>query len=102
MVVYIAGPVSGVKNYEVAFKEAKSYLECLGHETMCILDCDFLKKDRFSWSDCMKICLEMLEKCDCIVLLNGWKTSVGATIEKAWAEKLHKHIYYGVGDMPPF
>lgn len=93
MVIYISGPVSGVPNYRESFVKAKTALEAQGYETMSILDCDFLQKDSFKWSDCMKFCIAMLEKCDGILMLRGWRTSVGATIEKAWAEKLGIPVY---------
>ena len=95
MIIYISGPVSGVKNFEEPFNRAKEAIEVRGYETLSILDCEFMQKDAFKWSDCMKFCIAMLEKCCGIVMLDGWKTSVGATIEKAWAEKLGIRVYDG-------
>lgn len=94
MILYIDGPIRGVSDFEKKFADAKQKLESVGHETMSVLDCSILNNEHFDWSDRMKFCIEMLEKCDGIVLLSGWKTSVRATIEKAWAEKLGKPIYY--------
>lgn len=47
-----------------------------------------MKKDCFTWSDCMRFALDLLEKCDKLYLLEGWEHSAGARIEKMWAEKL--------------
>lgn len=102
MLRYISGPVSGVDNFEDNFIQAKKAIEASGHTSLSILDCSAFKHDRFKWSDCMKFCIEMLEKCDCILMMNGWRTSVGATIERAWAEKIGIPVYYEVEGFPPF
>lgn len=93
MIVYISGPVTGVADYKKNFIWAKKKLEQMGYETYSILDMDFLGSENFSWSDCMKFALSLLEKADSLYLLDGWEESVGATIEKMWAEKIGMSIF---------
>lgn len=99
MLLYISGPVSGVPDFEKYFNMAKEIIESYGHESLSVLDCSAFKHDSFKWSDCMKFCIEMLEKCDGIVMLPDWRTSVGATIEQAWAKKIGIPVYHGVEDI---
>jgi len=38
--------------------------------------------------------LEILKRCDCIVMLPDWKESKGANIEHSLAQDMHKEIIY--------
>ena len=102
MIVYISGPVTGVDNFEEAFQKATNAVEGKGHTVVSPLSCGVLKEEIYGWSDCMKVCIALMERCNGIVMLDGWRTSVGARIEKLWAEKVGLNIYYGVDELPPF
>lgn len=88
MLIYISGPISGISNYKENFLKTKKMLEGKGFEVLSVLDVPCLEKDCFTWSDCMRFALDLLEKCDKLYLLEGWEHSAGARIEKMWAEKL--------------
>ena len=99
MNVYISGPVSGIENYEENFRSISEIVKSRGLTPISVLDFSVLKLDSFKWSDCMKICISMLEHCDCVLMLDGWRLSVGATIEKAWATKMGMPVYYSVDEL---
>ena len=42
---------------------------------------------------------ELLKRCDCILMMDGWEDSSGARGEKELAEKLSMPIYYSVEEI---
>lgn len=82
--VYIAGPITGVSEYEKRFAAAAQKCKVAGAIALNPADLPGGMKQR----DYMRICLAMLECADCMVLLSGWERSAGAKAERAWAEKL--------------
>lgn len=90
MKVYIAGKVRGLKNYREKFKEAEDKLKEKGY---VILNPAKLPEGMDA-EDYMKICIPMLEVADSIYLLNNWRNSEGAKVEKAYAELQGKKIIY--------
>src|SRR3990167_4416251 len=46
-------------------------------------------KSMWLWGD-----LRIVEACDAIIMLDNWKDSNGAKVEKAYAEYLGKEIFY--------
>lgn len=83
MTVYISGPVTGVKDYEKTFSIAQEAIKAKGHNVVSPITIEVLQQSQFSWSDAMKICIALMEKCDCVVFLPNWGASVGARIEHA-------------------
>lgn len=83
MKIYIAGPVSGLPNYNrPAFDECESKLISLGYEVVNPHKiCDCLDPTFDSHADYMKICLHGLLDCDAIVFLDGYQDSKGSKIE---------------------
>lgn len=85
MKVYIAGPMSGVANFNRSeFNRAHFDLWSEGH---IVLNPARLP-DGLSKPECMDIRLAMLRCADEIYLLYGWEESLGAIAEKTLAEKL--------------
>lgn len=89
--VYIAGPMTGLPNYNrPAFKAAALDLSLLGH---AVLNPATLP-DGLSQAQYMDICMAMLRCADTIYLLEGWEQSDGACAEVALAIKLGLNISY--------
>lgn len=81
-VVYLAGPITGVKNYWEAFEKAEDVLGGAGYIV--------LSPARLPWNldngKAMKICLAMIEQADAVYFLNGWHNSMGAQFEMAYCK----------------
>lgn len=102
MIIYIAGPHTGKDKAETLSNIAKA--RCVAHDcwaagyaTICphmnTAEFDDISKSIFYAGD-----LEILEKCDAVVLLPHWKTSMGARMEVQHAIKHGIRIYENVGE----
>lgn len=98
--LYIAGPISGVRNYRERFAAAQRAAEALGWG---VLNPAMLPPGK-PWEWYMPICLMMVGQADAVVLLDGWQESRGAEREQAVARQLGLPIYkqdYIGGNIPP-
>uniref|UniRef100_UPI003A94B0BD DUF4406 domain-containing protein n=1 Tax=Salmonella enterica TaxID=28901 RepID=UPI003A94B0BD len=85
MIVYIAGPMTGLPDFNrAAFHSASDFLI---KSDQTVLNPASLP-DGLAERDYMAIGLSMLNAADCIYLLRGWEKSAGARTELALAEKL--------------
>lgn len=91
MKIYIAGPMSGIQdfNYPAFHAEAKR-LRDLGHEVENpaenpVPPCG-------SWTGYMRMALRQLVDCECVALLPGWTDSKGAVIERNLAQALEMPV----------
>ncbi|CAK7037996.1 MAG: hypothetical protein MORG_01591 [Morganella sp. (in: enterobacteria)] len=85
MKVYIAGPMSGLVNCNrYKFNRMADHLADYGHVALN----PAILPDGLSQADYMAICVSMLQRCDAILMLNGWQGSEGAKAEHALAKKL--------------
>lgn len=81
-VVYISGPITGVKNYWEVFQEAREHLEALGYIVLNPSDLpEGLTDEQY-----MRIDLAMLDAADYIHFLPGSENSKGSNFERAYAE----------------
>ena len=87
MKVYIAGKVSGLPVGEtfIKFAQAEMWLREKGHETVNPLR---LCSSKWTWEQCMRVCIPELMKCDAICLLHDWAESRGAVWEYHDAQML--------------
>ena len=88
MIVYLAGPITGVKNYKEIFNEAEEKLTAAGYIVInpATLPAD-MPPEKY-----MPICLSMLEASDAIVLMPGYDRSRGACLEQLYADYQQKLI----------
>jgi hypothetical protein len=79
--VYIAGKISGLDFDEVKkkFNEAENLLKDKGYDTFNPIN---LSDNFTTWTEGMKECIKQLLECDAIYLMNDWRLSRGATLEK--------------------
>lgn len=85
MKVYIAGPMSGLVNCNRdKFNIMAELLTECGHVALN----PAILPDGLSQADYMAVCISMLQRCDAILMLNGWQGSEGAKAEHALAKKL--------------
>ena len=91
MVVYIAGPMSGIAEHNrPAFFSAQAVLRSLGGD-VTVLNPAVLPATLPDKSY-MPICTAMIEASDVIYLLDGWELSAGAKAERAYAKRQDKII----------
>jgi len=95
--VYLSGPISSLNkntahtnflNAETDAKKSAFYPE--GIEVINPMD----TPEQSSWEDYMRYSIKRLMDCHYILMLNGWKSSRGACIERALAFELGIHIDY--------
>ena len=97
MKIYISGPITGVASYRRRFARAERALRRLGHVPVN----PAVVSEGFDYDDYMKICRAMLEVCDAIFMMPGWKESCGAQIELDWAiEDLELPVFYVIEQVP--
>ena len=88
--VYIAGPITGVQNYEDRFNRAEILLEQSGYQPVSPVG----EEDGYTYRDYINRGLSKLAWCDAICLLPGWTSSRGAKLEKWYAETVQLPILF--------
>lgn len=86
MTVYLAGPITGDAGYRMKFA-AVAHMIGKAEPGASILNPGALPEGMCR-ADYMAICLPMLLRADVVVLLPGWRSSGGASIEKRLADYL--------------
>lgn len=80
MKLYIAGPMSGLPEYNYpAFHEAARELRAAGYEVLNPAESNRPTSD--PWHAFMRDAISMLIQCDGVALLDGWEDSRGARVE---------------------
>lgn len=95
MTVYIAGPVTGRKNLnKKAFLKAALSLV----DFHCIIP-HYIVKDEQCWYRAMELCIPYVVKADALLLLEGWRESRGASLEKVLARSLDIPCFENIYDL---
>lgn len=98
MKVYLSGPITGTTDYMKHFGEDQKILETLGHTVInpALVNSN-LPKDT-THGEYMRMSFCMLDMCDAICMLPGYKKSVGARHElfKAKLKGLTEIYIHGV------
>lgn len=87
-VAYIAGKISGKKNYIYDFVDAEQVFRHLGYVVLSPIKIPL----GLEWDQYMRIDIAMIKEVDTVVFLKGWEKSKGATIEHEYAEENGKTI----------
>ena len=82
---YLSGKITGDENYRQKFNSAEKLLKSKGYK---VLNPVKGEKDGKTWTYYMKRDIKKLLKCDGIMLLEDYKTSKGAKLEKIIAVNL--------------
>lgn len=94
MIVYISGKITGSNNYEIQFEKAEFWLRLKGYKVVNPVKVCKSLVGVFEDKDFYEIDINLLFKCDCIFMLNGWQNSKGAKTELQVAKTLGKKIMY--------
>jgi hypothetical protein len=102
MKVYLAGPMTGLPDYNFpAFMKAATSLRELGHTVFNPAEADLQMwgdmetiKQEANYRDCLRVDLNwILDHAEVIALLPGWVDSKGATLELMLAELLGLEVW---------
>ena len=94
IIVYLSGPISGRDEEEASshFLFVENMLEEQEQGRLVINPMEHTKRD--SWEEYMKDGLLALLDSECVVMLDGWRSSRGASFERLVAFELGIPIYY--------
>lgn len=81
MKIYIAGKITDNPNFKLEFGAAETKLKEAGHQVL-----NPATNQGYSYKEYIDAGLFQLMKCDAIYLLRGFETSIGAALEKHYAE----------------
>lgn len=101
MKTYIAGPMSGIHQFNFPAFHARAAIErAAGHEVINpaeinggadeLVECATMTEEELHghWLDCMRKDIAALITCDRIIMLDGWTKSRGASLEHHIARSL--------------
>lgn len=86
MKIYIAGKITGDKDYAAKFAAAQEELEAQGHITLNPAELP----EGMSSADYMRICFAMIDCADLVLFLPRWRESKGAVLERLYCEYISK------------
>lgn len=88
--IYLSGPITDNPKYRDQFGGAAKELRRQGALVMN----PAVLPGWVAWEEAMSIGYAMLESCDTIFMLSGWKESKGARLERKWALQKGMDIIY--------
>ena len=91
---YISGPITGTANYIERFAVEEKELTERGYSVINPAKVNAQLPDDTTYEQYMKMSLIMLDMCDTIYMLAGWKNSNGACLEYQYAKTLGKNIIF--------
>lgn len=97
MRVYISGPITGTPGYRKHFQRAEAGLREQGHEVINPAKNELVMPKSTTHDEYMRICLQQVECCDAICMLEGWKASSGAREEFCYAVDRNMIIFFEGG-----
>ena len=96
MIIYIAGPMTGYPDWNRSrFKSAESRLSWGGHTVLNpARHIPMWNPEAITHEQYMKIAFAMIDACDTIYLLDGWRDSKGAIQEYNYAVQYDKRVLF--------
>lgn len=108
-VIYTAGPYNGTDHLDIKqhiLNASKVAIECWkkGWAVICphknTGGYEGYEGDGVDWNTWIKGDLEILKRCDAIVMVEDWEESKGANMELEKAKEWGLDIYYSVDEVP--
>lgn len=93
MKIYISGKITGTSDYMDRFAKAEKALKAKGWEVVNPAKADL--PQNLPWEEYMKHDVKLLAGCDAIYMLDGWRQSRGACLERELALNLKLKVLYG-------
>lgn len=85
MKIYISGPITGTSDYMERFARAERKLSSLGYTVINPVRVNAQLPKNTTHEEYMKMSIVMLDMCDAIFMMEGWKESKGCGIEFEYA-----------------
>ena len=97
MKIYIAGKITGERDYKKKFRKVEKQIAKKGHSPMnpALLN----GYNEFSYEDYIKITRSMQETCEAVYFLHGWEGSNGANKEYYYALKHGQKMFFDLNDI---
>lgn len=89
MKIYIAGKITGDKDYRQKFRQAQERLERGG----CVVLNPAEQPEGMTPADYMRICFAMIDCADAVAFLPDWPQSEGAQLEKKYCQYVGKQMF---------
>ena len=91
--IYLSGPITGIADYHQRFEKAKVELVAAGYKNIANpAELDGVINEG-KYDEYMSLCMNLLDMCDVVVMLPGWKESFGANREYGYALAKNKLIF---------
>lgn len=87
MKIYIAGKITGDRDYKAKFKRAVQYWEKSGHIVLNPAELP----EGMTASDYMRICFAMIDSADIVIFLKDYTYSKGARLEYEYCKYINKN-----------
>ena len=94
MKIFISGAIAGTSDYKERFAKAEQHLKDLGHEVINPVKLTESLPEDTPWETYMEITIAALKTCEAIYMTKGFKKSIGANIEHAFACKMDLCLMY--------
>lgn len=94
--VYIAGRITGDKDYKEKFRQKEQELTRKG----CIVLNPATLPSGMTKADYMRICFAMIDIADVVFFLPDWIHSEGAKVEYAYSSYIRKDMYGPLSELP--
>lgn len=94
MRVYISGPITGTEDYIERFKEEEKLIREEGNIPYNPAAVNSMLPEETTYEEYMKVSLMLMDMCDAVQLLPGWKNSVGANREYGYALGKDKIVFF--------
>jgi hypothetical protein len=108
-IIYTAGPYSGKDSLDIQqniINASRVAIECWrrGWAVICphknTSGYETFEGGNINWGTWLKGDLEIISRCDAIVMIQGWEKSKGARMELDFANKKGIRVYQSIDDVP--